>query len=146
MRQQRGWRSGMKTRTAPDGREYVQCCATVPVKGSRGDYRQCRRAAEKGDRLCGTHAAQRKRINAPRYVVTFSVRGAQPNVSARGFRRWPKFVIGRVFNSREDADLWCRLNASLIFAVRPDAKSYCVERFVDVWRSSSYEKQKNGPE
>lgn len=112
----------MPKRTAPDGREYDQCEAQVYTDKFENETHLCKRAAAKGDRLCSYHAGLRKRVNAPRYVITISRKGDY--IAETG--RYRKTIVGKIFNSREDADLWAKLNSTLIFAL-PQIKSYCIE-------------------
>lgn len=112
----------MPMRTAPDGREYRQCEAQVYTDEFKNETRLCKRAAAKGDRLCGNHASLRKYVNADRYVITISRKGDY----IRETGRYRKTIVGKVFNSHADANLWIKLNATQIFAL-PHVKSYCIE-------------------
>jgi len=112
------------------GRKYRQCEAQVDDENFSGETRLCRREAVKGDRLCGNHKRDRLRVNRrepKRFIITVNKKGVQPSIR-RGRVLWPRFVIGKIFNSYEDADLYSRLNSTLIFAI-PNVKSYCIERY-----------------
>lgn len=118
-------------RTSPDGKKYRQCEALVEDPDGSGDSRLCRLAAAKGDRLCTTHQKYRHHINRERWIITLSKKGVMPFKDKRNQWRYPTFVIGKVFNSYEDASLYTRLNSTLIFAI-PRVKSYCIEPYRNV--------------
>lgn len=101
-----------------------QCEACVPDPSDPHTTRRCKRAAAPGDRLCKTHILARQRVNTARYVITLSV---------KAWRFGKVHLIGKLFHSYEDAEMWARLNSSLIFA-RPGVKSYCIQNINEIWQ------------
>jgi hypothetical protein len=54
-------------------------------------------------------------------------------LSKRFWRYGKVHLIGKLFHSYEDAQLWASLNSSLIFS-NPDVKSYCIQNVSHVWQ------------
>lgn len=113
-------------RKKPNGEEYTHCEAYVPERDDPTISRFCRHAAAEGDRLCLYHARMRDRVNNGRYIISISKKHVRPILNKYGGLTYPKYVIGKIFMTREDAELWARLNGSLIWRL-PDVKSYCIE-------------------
>lgn len=125
----------MPRRKGPKGKEYKHCCAFVKDPEEFGSSRMCHRAAPEDDDLCSYHAGLRKYINTNRYVITISCKGDS--------FPYKKRILGKVFYSREDAELWISLNGHHLMKL-PRLKSWCIEPAYQVERSIKYYGKNHG--
>lgn len=105
-----------------------RCVSVIRDSPISTESHRCTRSARPGSLLCTIHQKQRDRLewNRRPLVITMSFKPRRRTLDG-GYK---KTIVGRLFDSREEADDYMRLLwGSLLFTRRPGERlvSMCVE-------------------